>query len=95
MQLGTYLKEVSRNKSVSTSTTIFALQYATKVYAVRAANENIVTESLPIFSPKGKICLLPSIPPLALPQSLGLDFLRIPVYQCREIYVNKLWDFSH
>lgn len=76
-------------------TTIFALQYATKVYEVRAANENVITESLPIFSPKGKTCFLPSIPPLALLQSLGLDFLPIPVYQCRQIYVNEVWGFSH
>lgn len=34
--------------------TIFALQYETKLNAVRAANENVVPQSLPIFSPERK-----------------------------------------
>lgn len=53
MQLRTYFKEVSRNKSVSTQIKYeFALQYVTKLYAVRAANEN--TDPQSYILPRGE-----------------------------------------
>lgn len=79
MQLGTYLTFLGIIQCPLRPTT-FTPQEATKLYAVRAANEIIVTQSLPIFSPKEKICLLPSIPTLALLKAWGLDFWSIPVY---------------
>lgn len=68
---------------------IFAFHYATKLYAGRAANEKVIPQSLPTYSPEGNTCLLPSIPTRALPQALDLDFLPIPDYQYRQTQVNK------
>lgn len=76
-------------------TTIFAHQYVIKLYAVRAANENVVPRSC-LYRPQ-KRKFLPTIPTLALLvliQALGLNFLPIPDYQCRQIYVNKELYFS-
>lgn len=61
-------------------TTIFAHQYVIKLYAVRAANENVVPRSC-LYRPQ-KRKFLPTIPTLALLvliQALGLNFCQFQI----------------